>query len=251
MKKIILLSICIILVLAVILTTTACDLTRKLKGAETTFPKLVKEATSFSFDLELTTESGDKILASCYKNNNDYAYNYHLDGKTYPTYRQIFIESKLYNILEVYENLDTPLGSVPLGSGTYYVEEKPYNSADNLLYTVTENILTASYVTLITKAIKEESADGTTLYKYDIDYEGVNYKVWFDSTYLRRIKITYSDGTFYDASFSNYKFGAIDTQYFKKPEETTGVYVQSPFTFEEWATMLNSFSQKINNCLPK
>lgn len=251
MKKSILISVCIILVISVILATSACDLTRKLKGAETTFPKLVKEATSFSFDLELVTEAGDKILASCYKNNNDYAYNYHLDGKEHPTYRQIFIDNKLYNILEVYENFDTPIGSIPLGSGAYYVEEKPYNSADNLLYTVTDSILTASYVTLITKAVSEKTADGTTLYKYDINYEEVNYKVWFDSTYLRRIKITYTDGTFYDASFSNYKFGAIDTQYFTKPEEANGVYLQSQFSFDEWAAILNSFSAKINNCLPK
>lgn len=230
---------------------SACELNRKVNGAEVSFPKTVSQATAFSFDMVLTTESGQTVYVSCVKDDNDYAYNYRSAEKTYPTYRQIYTNSKLYSILEAFETIDFGGESIPLGVGTYYVENKPVNVPDNLLYSVTENILKASYVTLVTKAIKEISSEGVTLYRYDITYNDVDYSVWFDELVLRRVKIVYSDNTFYDASFSSFKFGTIDKTYLITPENSTVAYIQSPFSQEEWCEILTSFGRKIDGALPK
>lgn len=250
MKKFLIVLLSLILCLLP-LGVTACELNRKVNGAEISFPKTVSQATAFSFNMVLTDQNGQTIYLSCVKDNNDYAYNYRLATKTYPTYRQIYTNSKLYSILEAFETIDFGGESVSLGIGTYYVENKPYNVPDNLLYSITENILKASYVTLITKAIEETDSDGATLYRYDITYENVNYSVWFDDIVLRRVKIVYSDNTFYDASFSDYKFGAIDRTYLVTPENSSATYVQSPFSQEEWCEILSTFCQKIDGALPK
>lgn len=250
MKKTFILVSVLVLVISSSIAVVSCELNRKVNGAEISFPKTVGEATSLSFDMILTTETDETLYISCAKDGESYAYNYRSADKTYPTYRQIYTDSKLYSILEAYDKFDFGSGTVPLGVGTYYVENKPYNVPDNLLYSVTENIMKASYATLISKATKEQADDGTTLFRYDISYENVNYTVWFDETVLRRVKIVYSDNTFYDASFSNYKFGTINKEYLVTPERSTVKYVQSPFSFEEWSEILTDFGNKINGALP-
>lgn len=248
-------KIAILLILFVILLSfafTGCELNRKLNGAEVNFAKTVQSAKNLSFDMTIETEENQKINLSCYKMDNDYAYKFSLDTVSYPTYRQIFINSVQYNILEVYDSLDIGIGSIPVGTGTYYVvNDVDYTSEDNLLYVVTENFLTATYLTLVKKAVKDKDADGKTLYRYDFQYDGNSYSFWFDETYLRRVKIAYPDNTYYDLTFANYHFGTVDRAYFVTPEETAGVYVKSPFTFQEWANILGDFSNKVNGCLPK
>lgn len=250
MKKIIVLFILIVIISCSCFV--GCEINRKLNGAEINFAKTVQNSKEFSFDMSISTEEDQKINLTCFKKNNDYAYKYTLDGLDYPSYRRIFINSVQYDILEVYDNFNTALGSIPIGTGTYYITENvEYTSQDNLLYTVSENLLTATYLTLVKNAVKEKDSDGKTLYRYNFTYEQDDYSFWFDDNYLRRVKIVFSDDTFYDISFSNFHFGTVDREYFVTPEETAGIYIKSPFTFQEWASIMGEFSNKISGCLPK
>lgn len=230
-----------------------CEINRKLKGAEINFAKTVQKSKEYSFAMSILTEKNQKINLTCFKKDNDYAYKYSLDGLRYPTFRRLFINSAQYDILEV-EIFNTPIGSIPVGTGTgsYYITENvSYTSSDNLLYTVSENLLTATYLTLVKSAVKEKDENGETLYRYDFEYEQTQYSFWFDNNYLRRVKIIYVDNTFYDVSFSEFRFGSVDRECFVTPEETAGIYIKSPFSFEEWANIIGDFSNKINGCLPK
>lgn len=250
MKK---LFVLIVLIVAIsCFSFVGCEINRKLNGAEINFAKTVKNSKEFSFDMSILTEDNQKINLTCFKSDNDYAYKYSFDGVTYPTYRRIFIKNKQYDILEVYDKLNTSIGSIPVGTGMYYsVDNVSYMTEDNLLYHVSENLLTATYLTLVKSCVKEKDSNGMTLYRYDFTYEGDNYSFWFDNTYLRRVRILFSDNTSYDISFSNFHFGTVDREFFVTPEETAGLYVKSPFTFQEWANILGDFSSKINGCLPK
>lgn len=243
-------TILILLIVATLLC--GCELNRKLNGAETKFAKTVTESREYSFDMSILTEGNQKINLKCVKKNNDYAYKYSLDGQTYPTYRRMFVDSCQYDILEVAGSFDTPFGGVTMGTGTYYITENvPFTSEENLLFVVSENLLTASLLTLVKSAVKERTEDGETWFRYDFTYEQDDYSFWFDDIYLRRVKIVYKDNTFYDLHFSAFRFGSVDRECLVKPEETAGVYLKSPFSFEEWSNMLANFSNKINGCLPK
>lgn len=250
MKRKLITVILLIIVLSSVLV--GCEINRKLNGAEINFAKTVQNSKEYSFDMSVLNEKNEKINVTCVKKDNDYAYKYSLDGMSYPTYRRIFINSNQYDILEVYDNLDTPIGSIPIGTGTYYVNENvSYQSEENLLYTVSENLLTATYVTLVKSAVKEKGDNGEKLYRYNFTYENDNYSFWFDDTYLRRIKIVYQDNTSFDISFSNFHFGSVDREYLVTPEEATGLYIKSYFSFQEWESIIGDFSNKINGCLPK
>lgn len=243
------------IILILLISTTllcGCELGRKLNGAETQFAKTVGECKEYSFDMSILTEENQKINLTCVKKNNDYAYKYSLDGQSYPTYRRMFVNSCQYDILEVADSFDTPFGGVTMGTGTYYITENvSFTSKDNVLYTVSENLLTATYLTLVKSATKEKNENGETLFRYDFTYEQDNYSFWFDSTYLRRVKIVYQDNTFYDLFFSAFRFGSVNRECLIKPEETAGVYVKSPISFQEWEKILGDFSNKISGCLPK
>lgn len=243
-----------IVILLLILTSLfcGCDLSRKLNGAETNFAKTVEKSKEYSFDMSILTEKNQKINLTCVKRDNDYAYKYSLEEQTYPTYRRMFVDSKMYDILEVADSFNTPFGDVTMGTGTYYITENvPFTSEDNVLFAVSENLLKASLLTLVKSAVKERTEKGETWFRYDFTYEQDNYSFWFDDTYLRRVKIVYEDNTFYDLYFSAFRFGSVDRELLIKPEERTGVYVKSPFSFEEWSNLLESFSNKISGCLPK
>ena len=221
---------------------SACELARKVTGAEVNFPKKVAAAQEFSFDMHLTIQSGSEtsdLEVGCYKKGAEYAYVFADPSNANVRYRKLFADNRLYEFVT-----RSPVGS-------YYVHEGvSYTSEDNFLYAITENIMLASYASLLTKAQKE-TLDGRTVYRYDFEKSGNAYTLWYDDENLVKIRATFrgTDGSgnetseTYTASFKNYLFANIDKDPFLRPSESTdALYVESPISFEQWMSILDRFS---------
>ena len=221
-----------------------CDISRKLTGAEVKFPEKIAGAEYLSFDMQINYKSGEdetNISMSCYKAKDEYSYEYYLTQKTELTYHNLYADNKLYEIVDNKYNV-----------GSYYVVENvPYDDQGNFLYVVTTNIMAVSIATLATPSHKE-TANGKTLYRYDVTLDGNKIKLWFDSDALVKVYAEFESKDQnetttkeeYTITLSNYKFGEKNDEPFTRPENLEGVYIPSPITFESWVSIIDNFAAK-------
>ncbi|MBR1746987.1 MAG: hypothetical protein IJ735_02105, partial [Clostridia bacterium] len=212
----------ILFVLIVIVSLTAllggCDLARKIQGVEVKFQQKIQKATQLSFDMHLTIqdqEGTDEIDVSCYKKGNEYAYTFVQPDDASIRYRRLFAEEKLYEYLT----------KTTLHIGSYYVnDDVAYTDERNILYAVNQNIMLATYATLITVG-KKETINGVDTYRYDFTKDGNQYSLWYDDENLVKILAVFNttdeDGNktseTYSALFSKYRFDGVATEPFLRP----------------------------------
>lgn len=226
-----------VVMVGIMLTLSACDLVRKVKGVELKFQKKVQDAVELSFDmhLEITDASGNSQLdISCYKNGDEYAYIYNGSGVVY---RRLYADNKEYEFLQ------------KSAVRTYYTtDDVGYDNEENVLYTVTQNIMLATYATLLTTGKKDKVGDVDT-YRYDFSFDGNNYSLWYDDENLVKIlaviNTSNDDGSTttesYMAQFANYRFEDVDAAPFARPSLVTDG-LESPISFQEWMAILNKFT---------
>ena len=242
---------CTAVVMVLTVTLSACDLIRKMNGAEIKFQEKVKNAEELSFDMSLEIiEDGEKsnIDVSCYKKGEEYAYTFVEPGNESVVYRRLYAHNKLYEFLT----------KTNLHLGTYYTtDEVPYTDENNLLYWVTENVMLATYATMLTKGQKDTVGDVET-YRYDFSFDGNEYSLWYSDTDLVKVSATFNStdtegnahSETYTGVFSNYKFADVDGSPIWDPTETKDntagvVYAESPISFEDWMTIINKFSARL------
>lgn len=226
-----------------LLSVVGCDLERKVQGIEFKFRNKVAKATEMSFfaDLKVEDESGTSTLGvNCYMKNGEYAYTFVSPDAKKAEYRELYADQKFYEFLSA--------SSMPIGS--YYVKDdvKP-ESENNLIYQIKQNILAATYATLIVEGKKDKVGDADT-YRYDFSYGGNDYSLWYDDENLVKIaavfRSTDEEGAVheekYSAVFSEYVFSDVTDKPFTRPED--GAYVESPISFESWMAILTDFSSR-------
>ena len=251
MKTIVKSIVCLlIIVLTLSCALVGCDLGRKLQGIEVKFQKKVEAATQLSFDLDLSVSSSDgdsRLAVSCYKNGDEYAYTFVDPSNSSVKYRHLYADQCLYEF--VYSEM--PLVSKNVGS--YYTHrDVPFTDEDNVLYWVTRNIMLATYAALLSSGQKDKVGDVDT-YRYDFRHEGNDYSLWYDDANLVKVKATFYEqneagettSETYTAVFDNYRFGEVDRAPFYRPgEDPDASLVESPISFEQWMSILNTFSQR-------
>ncbi|MCR4726009.1 MAG: hypothetical protein K5753_02185 [Clostridia bacterium] len=227
---------------------TGCDLTRKLGGAEATFPGKVSGAKSLSFKMNVQYKKGDAetvVYMDCYKQTADggaeYAYVYSCPQALYDSYKNIYADGKLYEVINVTKN-----------SGSYHVKDGvAVDDEGNILYHVTQNILLTSVAALLTKA-KKETIDGETTYRYDIDINGKTVSIWYNDKVMVRLYAKFEpekegdDPEEYTIALSDYKFDqTIAADVFARPSTYGVTYLPSPFSFEDWMSVITTFAAKL------
>ena len=244
MKKLFLL---VFLAFAVVLS--GCDYERKLAGVELNFKQKISSATEYSFNAELKIDangSTDELSVKCYKKDGKYSYVFPSSDDESKEYRRLYADGYFYEFLTVKKS-SALLGQVE--GGTYYKEEKSIKDDINFLYQIEQNILLATYATLLLDG-KKENLDGKEVYRYDITVDGNTYKLWYDDSNLVKIgaiiKSESGDGTekteTYEAEFYDYKFSEVETSPFRKPEDANGIYLESSTPLEENLGLLGKFS---------
>jgi len=250
MKRTVKILAAVVALLALVSAVLAgCDLTRKLGGAEATFPGKVSGAKSLSFKMNVQYKKGDEetvVDMDCYKKTaeggvEEYAYVYSCPRALYDSYKNIYADGKLYEVVNLTKN-----------SGSYYVKDGV--SADdngNILYHVTKNILLTSVAALFSKA-KKETINGETTYRYDIDLNGNAVSIWYNDKVMVRLYAKFEpekegdDPEEYTISLSDYAFdGTIAESVFARPSTYGVTYLPSPFSFEEWMEIISTFSAKL------
>lgn len=225
---------------------SACDLLRKVQGAEVKFRNKVTKAEKLAFDMHLEIKNADsesELDVGCYKSGEEYAYTFSKPNNANLRYRRLFADECLYEY--AYQ--------ANLGIGTYYTNrDVAYTDDRNLLYAITENIMLATYATLLTEG-KKDTVAGKDAYRYDFSYGGNQYSLWYDDENLVKISATFystdeegqSTSETYLATFSNYRFGETERDPFLRPQESTeAIYAESPISFEDWMTILDRFSSR-------
>ena len=252
MKRIIkVIVIVVVIILSLTFALAGCDLVRKVQGIETKFQKKVQNADKLSFDMALHVESDGSVSelnVSCYKDGNEYAYTFYQPDSPTVVHRRLFADECLYEFIT----------KTTLHVGSYYTYQNvPYTCEDNLLYWVTQKIMLATYATLLSTGHKDK-VNGVDTYRYDFDYKGDNYHLWYDDANLVKISATFhsSDESgqahveTYTAVFTNYSFGSVAQEPFQRPDQLSGaVYVESPISFESWMAILGQFTLTAENWL--
>jgi len=239
-----------IAVLSLTALLTGCDLSRKVQGIELKFRNKLEKAEAFSFNIHLDVEQGatkSELDVSCYKKGTEYAYTFRAPNSA-DLYRDLFADNRMYEFCEY----SSPL---LIGAGSYYVNEGvAYTSDKNLLYTVTKNIMLASYATLLTTGKKDKVGDVDT-YRYDFEIGGNSYSMWYDDENLVKISAIFrsadengnTTSETYAATFSDYRFADVDSAPFRRPGDMTGAYIESPISFEDWMKIITQFSTRAAN----
>lgn len=241
--------VCVIAVLlAVTFAFSGCDFTRKLGGAETTFPSKVAKAKNLSFKMKIDYRKGDATTVvdmDCYKTSDEsgteeYAYIYSSAGALYDSYKNIYAGGKLYEIVNLTKN-----------SGTYYIKNGVgVDDEGNILYHVTKNILLTSVAAFLSKS-KKETLNDETVYRYDIDINGKSVSIWYNDKVLVKLYAEFEgengeETEIYTLSLSDYKFDeTISSDVFAKPDAYKLTYIESPLSFETWMSVITEFSSKI------
>ena len=246
MKKLI----CLLLTSAVVLTALcSCDFQRKLDGVELKFQQKVSSATEYSFNAELKIESDGTtsvLNVNCYKKDGKYSYVFPSSDDESKEYRRLYADGYFYEFLTAKKS-SVLFGDVE--GGTYYKEEKSVSDDKNFLYQIEQNILLATYATLVLDG-KKETLDGKEVYRYELTVENNTYKLWYDDANLVKIGaiIRSQDGEgnekadTYEAKFSDYKFEEVDATVFRKPEDANGIYAESSTPLEDTLGTLGKFS---------
>ena len=224
-----------------------CDLTRKVQGAEAKFPGKVSNSAKISFKMNVKYRKGDVttvIDMDCYRAKNEdgqdeYAYVYSCAGSTYESYKNIYADGKLYEIINVTKH-----------AGTYYTQDNvSVDDEGNFLYHITQKIFLTSVVAFLSKA-KKETLHDETVYRYDVSISGKSVSLWYNSDVLVKLYVAFSDENGeteqYTIAFSDYTFDQdLPEDAFKRPDTYGITYVQSPMSFEDWMGILTTFSQKL------
>ena len=226
---------------------SGCDIFRKVKGAEVTFPSKISDAKTLSFKMDVNYKKGNSetvINMDCYKQINDegaeeYAYVYTCADSIYQSYKNIYADEKLYEVI-----------NVASFAGTYYVEDNvKIDDNANILYHVTHNIKLASAAALLLKA-KKETLNGEQVYRYDVKIEETDVTVWYNKTELVKLYTKFSSkdeeaDEEYTLSFSGYKYDEeLSESIFARPDTYGITYVESPISFEDWMDVITGFAKK-------
>jgi len=244
---------CFIVVAVLTLTVllSGCNaISRKLEGVELKFQKKLSSAEKFSFDAHLTIDTDGiekEIDISCYKNGNEYAYVFYPPNAKTVQYRRLFADNNLYEFASQSATL--------LSSGTYSVTaDVPYTDGSNLLYAVTQKIMLAGYATLLSAGEQDKVGDVDT-YRYDFNFQGNQYSLWYDDENMVKVRATFNStdeegnasSETYTAVFSNYVFGEVSADPFKRPADMGLLYVESPIAIESWMDILTQFAARAND----
>ena len=248
-KKRIVAIIALVLVVVVLATFvfTGCDLARKIKGAERTFPGKISKTKQLSFKMNISytkDEVTTVIDMDCYRVTKDdgveeYAYVYSCPGSSYKSYKNIYADGKLYEIINVTDN-----------AGTYYIKDGVSVDDDgNILYHITKKIFLTSVVAFVSKAKKETLRD-EEVYRYDVSISGKSVSLWYNSEVLVQLYVAFESeggGTEeYTIALSDYTFDQdLPENTFKRPDTYGITYLPSPMSFEDWMGILTTFSQKL------
>ena len=248
MKKIVKAVACIAAFVLVLAFTAGCDLTRKLGGAEASFPGKVSGAETLSFKMDVAYAKGDtttNITMMCYKRDaangaEEYAYVYSAPGALYDSYKNIYADNKLYEMINFTKN-----------TGIYYVKQGvPVSDEGNMLYSVKQNILLTSVAAFLTKA-KKETLNGKTAYRYDVTLSGKKVSLWYNDEALVKFYVKFdgengADAEEYTLSLSEYRFNeALPADVFVKPSDQEIGYIESPLSFESWMGIISGFAAKL------
>ena len=248
MKKTkILLVAVLVIVFTLSVVLSACDLARKINGAEISFPTKVSNAETIFFNMDIDYKKGAKstqINMKCYNHTTSdkdvYAYVYSCPQGAYSSYKNIYADSKLHEIVNFTTN-----------TGSYYTKnDVSVDANENMLYHVKKNILLLSAAALVKKANKE-TLNGETVYRYDVDVDGKTISIWYNSEFLVKcyVKFEGKDGEAdeeYTLSLSGYKFDEpIPDEIFASPDTYGLGYIESPFSFESWMEIMTSFAGKL------
>ena len=248
-KKIVIMGIALLLtiVLLSVFVFAGCDFTRKLTGAELSFPSKVKGADKLSFKMNVTytkEEVTTVIDMDCYRAKNEageeeYAYVYSTEKAANASYKNIYADGKLYEQVNVTKV-----------SGFYHVTDNvSVEDDENILYHITKKIFLTSVAAFVSKA-KTETLRGEEVYRYDVSISDKNISLWYNKNVLVQIYVAFeSDGEpteEYTIYLSDYTFDQdLPEDTFKRPD-TYGInYLESPITFESWTGILTSFGSKL------
>ena len=224
-----------------------CDLSRKLHGAETTFPGKISKSEKLSFRMNVQYKKNDAttlIDLECYRAKNEsgqveYAYIYSCPEAKYDSYKNVYADGKLYEII-----------NVTTKSGTYYTKENVAVDDDgNILYHITQKVFLTSVAALISKA-KKETLREESVYRYDVAVNEKSISLWYNSDVLVQLYAAFDgdDGETeeYTIVFSDYTFDRdLPSDTFRRPETYGITYVPSPISFEAWTEILTSFAGKL------
>ena len=234
------------IVLLVAVALTGCDLSRKLQGAEMTFPGKISGSRKLSFKMNVNYTKDDVttvIDLDCYRAKNEagqdeYAYVYSCPEARYDSYKNIYADGKLYEIINIRKN-----------AGTYYTKDGVSVSDEgNILYHITQKIFLTSVAALVSKA-KKETIGGTSVYRYDVAVNEKNITLWYDSNVLVQLYVEFEEEgskEAYAIAFSDYTFDQdLPADTFKRPDTYGLTYIESPISFEAWTEILTSFAGKL------
>jgi len=239
----------VLLITVLVCSLAGCDLERKINGAELSFPTKISRASKLSFKMELKYKKGDVsnvISMDCFRAKNEddeyeYAYVYSGQGALYDSYKNIYADGALYEIVNVTKN-----------TGTYYVKEN-VSVADegNILYHITQKIFLIGAAAFVSKA-QEETLKGEKVYRYDVMVGGKKVTLWYNSEVLVKIFVSIKDeesGEFeqYTIRLSDFTFDEdLPADAFKRPDTYGITYLPSPMSFEDWMTIITSFAGKLS-----
>ena len=248
-RSIKLIALIVLVVMLAGLVFAGCgDLTRKLKGAELSFPNKISGAKKLSFKMNINYRKGEsrtEIDMQCYRAKNEsgqdeYAYVYSTANALYDSYKNLYADGKLYETINVTKN-----------GGSYYVKENVSVEDDgNILYHITQKILLTSAAAFVSKA-QQETMNGETVYRYDVMVSGKKVTLWYNSEVLVKIFVSFAgeeEGEYeqYTIKLSDYTFNEdLPADAFKRPDTYGITYVESPISFEDWMSIVSSFATKL------
>ena len=249
MKK----SVGIIALILVVTTLVAfafagCDLTRKMKGAEMTFPGKISDSAKLSFKMNINYKKGETttvIDMDCFRakneaGENEYAYVYTTAGARYASYKNIYADGKLYEIVDI-SNV----------AGTYYIKDNvPVDDNGNILYHITQKILLTGVAAFLSKGQKE-TLNGEEVYRYEISINGKKVSLWYNSEVLVKVYVYFpaeeegGEAEQYTIHLSDYHFDEeLPANTFKRPDTYGITYVHSPMSVEDWMSIITGFAGK-------
>ena len=238
----------LIVTLAVFVFAGCGDFSRKLKGAELSFPNKISGAKKMSFKMNVKYRKDNtttEIDMDCYRAANEagqdeYAYVYSSASALYKSYKNIYADGKLYEIVNVMDH-----------AGSYHVKDDvSVQDNGNILYHITQKILLTSAAAFVSKA-QQETLQGETVYRYDVMVGEKKVTLWYNSEVLVKIYVFLagekeSDYEQYTIRLSDYHFNEdLPADTFKRPDTYGVTYVESPFSFEEWMSAVSGFAAKL------
>lgn len=225
------------------------EFSRKLNGAELSYPTKITNAKKLSFKMDITYKKGEEktdVNMTCYRQTladgtQEYAYAYSTANALFESYKNVYADGDLYEIVK----------TRALNAGSYYVKEGvSVEDEGNILYHVTQKILLTSAAAFLSKA-QQETLKGETVYRYSVMVGDNKVTLWYNSEVLVKIYVAFKDeaGEYtenYTIHLSDYTFDEdLPADAFKRPADYGVTYVESPLSFESWMSIISSFATKL------